>query len=66
MAQKAKYALDADLKGTFDNINHEALLKKLNTYPAVRQTIKAWLKAGAFDNGVFEETSRGTPQGGFH
>jgi hypothetical protein len=49
---------------TFDNINHEALLKKLNTYPAMRQTIQAWLKAGIIDNGVFEETPRGTPQGG--
>jgi RNA-directed DNA polymerase len=64
IAHKAKYVLDADLKGAFDNINHEALLKKLNTYPAVRQTIKAWLKAGVIDNGVFEETTRGTPQGG--
>src|SRR5437588_1308789 len=64
IAHKAKYVLDADLKGAFDNINHEALLKKLNTYPAMRQTIKAWLKAGIIDNGVFEETPRGTPQGG--
>ena len=64
IAHKAKYVLDADLKGAFDNINHEALLKKLNTYPAMRQAIKAWLKAGSIDNGVFEETSRGTPQGG--
>ena len=62
--QKAKYALDADLKGCFDNINHEALLRKLNTYPALRRVIKAWLKAGAVDNGVFEETTSGTPQGG--
>ena len=50
--------------GSFDNINHEALLKKLNTYPAMRQAIKAWLKAGVIDDGVFEETTRGTPQGG--
>ncbi len=64
IAHKAKYVLDADLKGACDNINHEALLKKLNTYPAMRQAIKAWLKAGSIDNGVFEETSRGTPQGG--
>ncbi len=62
--QKAKYALDADLKGCFDNINHEALLRKLNTYPALRRVIKAWLKAGAVDNGVFEDTTSGTPQGG--
>ena len=62
--QKAKYALDADLKGCFDNISHETLLRKLSTYPALRRVIKAWLKAGAVDNGVFEETTSGTPQGG--
>jgi RNA-directed DNA polymerase len=61
---KAKYVLDADLKGCFDNINHEALLRKLNTFPALSKIIRAWLKAGAMDNGVFEETSSGTPQGG--
>jgi RNA-directed DNA polymerase len=64
IAHKAKYVLDADLKGAFDNICHEALLQKLNTYPAMRRVIKAWLKAGVIDKGAFEETSRGTPQGG--
>ena len=61
---KAKYVLDADLKGCFDNINHEALLRKLNAYPALSRIIRGWLKAGAIDNGVFEETTSGTPQGG--
>jgi RNA-directed DNA polymerase len=49
---------------TFDNIRHETLLEKLNTFPAMRRVIKAWLKAGVIDHGVFEETTRGTPQGG--
>jgi RNA-directed DNA polymerase len=61
---KARYVLDADLKGCFDHINHDALMKKLNAYPAMRQTIKGWLKAGIIDKGVFDETRRGTPQGG--
>src|SRR6266516_2456810 len=43
---------------------HEALLRKLNAYPQLRRTIRGWLKAGAMDNGVFEETTSGTPQGG--
>jgi RNA-directed DNA polymerase len=64
IAQKAKYVLDADLKGCFDNINHEALLYKLRTFPALRRKVKAWLKAGCIDNGVFEESKAGTPQGG--
>lgn len=61
---KDKYVLGADLKGCFDNINHEALIQKLETYPGVRRVIKAWLKAGVFNDGVFEETTSGAPQGG--
>ena len=62
--QKDKYVLDADLKGCFDNISHSALLRKLNTYPALKRAIRAWLKAGVVDNGVFQQTTSGTPQGG--
>ncbi|HYX51396.1 MAG TPA: group II intron reverse transcriptase/maturase, partial [Ktedonobacteraceae bacterium] len=62
--QKEKYVLDADLKGAFDNINHQKLLDKLKTYPAMKRTIQAWLKTGAIDKGAFEETRSGTPQGG--
>jgi RNA-directed DNA polymerase len=63
--QKAeKYILDADIAKCFDRINHQELLKKLNTYPSLRKQIKAWLKSGVIDNGVFDETETGTPQGG--
>src|SRR5438270_13989941 len=49
---------------TFDNIDQEALLSKLNTYPAMRRLVHSWLKAGMVDQEVFAPTSRGTPQGG--
>ena len=49
---------------TFDTINQEELVKKLQTYPKLRQIIKRWLKAGVVDNGVFTPTKAGTPQGG--
>src|SRR5215831_16218654 len=62
--QQPKYVLDADIKGAFDHINQQALLRKLGTYPAIRRVVKQWLKAGAIDNGVFEPTEAGTPQGG--
>jgi RNA-directed DNA polymerase len=39
--QKAKYALDADIAACFDCINHEALLKKLNTFPTMSRQIRA-------------------------
>lgn len=62
--QKAKYVLDADIAQCFDRINHEALLKKLKTFPTLRRQIKTWLKAGVIDGHQFFQTSEGAPQGG--
>src|SRR6266480_7800194 len=61
---KSKYVLDADIKGCFDNIDHQALLEKLRTYPAMRRLVKGWLKAGIMDGLDFSPTLAGTPQGG--
>ena len=61
---KPKFVFDADISGCFDNINHSALLARLNTYPAMRHIVKLWLKAGVVDMGVFAPTEKGTPQGG--
>jgi RNA-directed DNA polymerase len=62
--QKPKYVLDADISKCFDKINHEALLRKINTFPTLRQQIKAWLKSGVMDGIELSNTSEGTPQGG--
>jgi len=59
-----KWVLDADIAGCFDNINHEALLGKLGTFPKLRRIIKAWLKSGVLDEGTLFPTEEGTPQGG--
>ena len=61
---KDKYVLDADITGCFDNINHQALLEKLRTYPAMRRLVKGWLKAGVMDGLDLSPTPTGTPQGG--
>jgi RNA-directed DNA polymerase len=61
---KPKFVLDADIKGCFDNINQDALLKKLKTYSAMKHMIKAWLKAGVMEGVEFSPTEAGTPQGG--
>jgi RNA-directed DNA polymerase len=61
--RKEKYILEADIKGCFDNIAHDALLDKIND-PELRPILKKWLKAGIIDRGVFQETEQGTPQGG--
>jgi RNA-directed DNA polymerase len=56
--------LDADIIQCFDRINHESLLKKLNTSPKLRRQIRAWLKAGVMDGDQCFPTQQGTPQGG--
>ncbi len=61
---KQAYVLDADISGCFDNINHKALLKKINTSPKIQRVIKRWLKSGIIDKKVFTRTDKGTPQGG--
>ena len=69
---KPKFVLEGNLKGCYDNIDHEYLLDKLETFPLVRTQIKAWLKAGIFDAEIMEETDldenihkeKGPPQGG--
>lgn len=58
-----KWVLDADIKGAFDNISHEYLLKTLGNIPG-KELIKQWLKAGYMENEIFHPTERGTPQGG--
>ena len=61
---KPKFILDADIAKCFDRINHNSILKKLNTYPTLRKQIRAWLKAGVMDGKELFPTTEGTPQGG--
>lgn len=59
-----KHILDADISQCFDKIDHAKLLEKLNTYPSMRRQIKSWLRSGVINDGIFENTESGTPQGG--
>ncbi len=61
---KPKWVLDADIAKCFDKIDHSALLEKLNTTSPIRRQIRAWLKAGVMDQGIWQDTEAGTPQGG--
>ena len=60
---KTQYVLDADIAKCFDQINHDYLLSKLDCPRVYKRLIKQWLKAGVMDNGTFETTEAGTPQG---
>jgi Retron-type reverse transcriptase len=58
------YILDADISKCFDQINHEYLLSKTDCPSTIKAQIRQWLKAGVMDNGIFNATEAGTPQGG--
>jgi len=64
ICHQAKYVLDADIAACFDKISHPALLAKLQTFPKLRRTIHAWLKAGVMDGDQLFPTEEGSPQGG--
>ncbi|MDO8054241.1 reverse transcriptase/maturase family protein ['Opuntia sp.' phytoplasma] len=61
------YIIKIDLKGYFDTINHEILMRTLNRFirkNKVLSTINKWLKVGFMKDGVKYESLSGSPQGG--
>jgi RNA-directed DNA polymerase len=58
-----RWIIDADIKGAFDNIDHNFILDTIENFPS-KHLIQQWLKAGYMDKNVFYTTEQGTPQGG--
>lgn len=62
------WVVDFDIKGLFDNINHEYLMKlvKMHTNEEwIILYIKRWLKTSfQLEDGTLQERTSGTPQGG--
>jgi group II intron reverse transcriptase/maturase len=61
------FVVDLDIKGFFDNIDHDLLMKALRHYCKdtwVWMYVSRWLKAGIMAEGKFVRTKAGTPQGG--
>lgn len=61
------YVLDADIKGFFDNIPHEVIMRLVADEVAdgnILNLIQRFLTAGVMEDGVYKPTSVGTPQGG--
>ena len=57
----AQWILEGDIRGCFDNISHDWLLKHV---PMDKVVLRKWLKAGFIDQGALFLTEAGTPQGG--
>lgn len=64
--RKVNWILDADIRGFFDNISHEWLMKFLEhriADPRMLRLLKKWLRAGVSEDGEWSPTTVGTPQG---
>lgn len=59
-----QWVLDADIEKFFDRVDHEALLKKIDTFPEMRAAIRRILKAGILEGTTLTHPEEGTPQGG--
>lgn len=64
--RKVNWVLNADIKGFFDLISHEWLLKFLEHRIADQRLLRLcrkWLRAGVSEDGKWSKTDVGTPQG---
>ena len=65
--KKVEWIVDADIKGFFDNVDHDWLMKMVAHRvkdPKVLWLIRRFLKAGVLVEGKCLETDKGVPQGG--
>jgi group II intron reverse transcriptase/maturase len=63
---KINYVVDADIKGFFNHVDHEWLMKFLELRiadPNIHRLVRRMLKAGIQEDDELEPTEEGTPQG---
>jgi len=61
------WVVDADIEGFFDHVDHQVMMDLVCEKIAdgrVLSLIEMFLKSGVMNEGVFEESLEGTPQGG--
>ncbi len=64
--RKVNWILDCDIRGFFDNLSHDWLLRFVQHRVAdcrILRLIQKWLKAGVMEEGEWKDTEMGTPQG---
>ena len=63
---KTSYIVDTDIKGFFDSVDHNWLIEFIGLRiadPNIKRLIVRFLKAGVMEQGSYEPTLKGTPQG---
>ena len=67
MREKVNYILDCDIKGFFDNVDHNWLVKFLEHDIGDKNFIRyivRFLKSGIVEDLKYYESDKGTPKGG--
>lgn len=67
LREQYDWAVDADIKGFFDNVDHDILIDLVNervSDGSILRLIRLFLESGVKYDGTVHETSKGTPQGG--
>ena len=67
MTRPVTHVIDADIKGFFDNVSHDWMMRFLGhriSDPNLLRLIARFLKNGYMEGGVVYDSERGTPQGG--
>ncbi len=67
LTKKVNWVLDADIRGFFDAIDHDWLVKFVEYRVADRRVVRLiqkWLNAGVLEDGTRTWSEEGTPQGG--
>ncbi|RLF43753.1 MAG: group II intron reverse transcriptase/maturase, partial [Thermoplasmata archaeon] len=67
MKNPVNYIIEADIKGFFDNVNQQLLMKCLEVRISDKNFLRLivrFLKSGIIEDGRFYKTEVGTPQGG--
>lgn len=65
--KRVNWVLDADIRGFFDTISHEWLVKFIEYRIGDRRIVtltQKWLRAGVLEEGQWTPSEEGTPQGG--
>ncbi len=67
MTEPVGWVLDADIKGFFDHVDHDWMIRCLEERikdTTLLKLIKRFLKAGVVEEESYRQTEQGTPQGG--
>jgi group II intron reverse transcriptase/maturase len=67
VTKKVRHIFETDIRGYFNHVNHEWLMRMLKlriSDPVIISMVGKWLRAGVMINGVVTRNEEGVPQGG--